>query len=147
MHTRSIVLSILTCICFVASPLLTRAQNKDEKEIRASLDAQILYWNKGDLTSFMKGYWNNDSLLFVGKSGPTYGYQQTLTNYKKNYPDQAARGILSFHILKVEKLSPEYYFVLGKFMLKRSIGDASGHFTLLFRKIGGHWLIVCDHSS
>lgn len=144
---KSIVLSILTCFCFFATPILTRAQNKDEKEIRASLNAQILQWNKGDLTAFMKGYWDNDSLLFVGKSGPTYGYRQTLANYKKNYPDQAARGTLRFNILKVEKLSPEYYFVLGKFMLNRSIGDASGHFTLLFRKIGGQWLIVCDHSS
>lgn len=144
---KSIVLSVLTCLCILATPILTRAQNKDEKEIRASLNAQILQWNKGDLTAFMKGYWNNDSLLFVGKSGPTHGYRQTLANYKKNYPDQAARGILSFNILKVEKLSPEYYFVLGKFMLKRSIGDASGHFTLLFRKIRGQWLIVCDHSS
>ncbi|MDE3253438.1 MAG: nuclear transport factor 2 family protein [Bacteroidota bacterium] len=147
MNIQSIALSLLTCFCMAATPMLSRAQNSNEKEIRASLNSQILDWNKGDLTAFMKGYWNNDSLMFVGKSGPTYGYRQTLANYQKNYPDQAARGILSFHILKVERLSPEYYFVLGKFMLKRSIGDASGHFTLLYRKIRGQWLIVCDHSS
>ncbi len=147
MHPKPVLLFILTCFYFLGTPLPSGAQNKDETEIRDVLNSQILQWNKGDLASFMKGYWNNDSLMFVGKSGPTYGYRQTLANYQKNYPDQAARGTLSFHILSTKRLSPEYYFVLGKFMLKRSIGDASGHLTLLFRKISGQWLIVCDHSS
>ena len=35
----------------------------------------------------MKGYWNNDSLMFIGRNGVTYGYQNTLMNYKKNYPN------------------------------------------------------------
>jgi hypothetical protein len=32
-------------------------------------------------------------------------------------------------------------------MLKRSIGDVRGHFTLIWRKIKGRWVIVSDHSS
>ncbi|WP_204325570.1 hypothetical protein, partial [Stenotrophomonas maltophilia] len=79
----------------------------------------------------MKGYWKNDSLLFVGKTGPRYGFQTTLENYKKGYPDTTAMGQLSFNILQVKRLSPDYYFVVGKWMLKRSIGNLSGHYTLL----------------
>ena len=43
---------------------------------------------------FMKGYWENDSLMFIGKSGVTYGYKNTLNNYKKNYPTTADMGKL-----------------------------------------------------
>jgi hypothetical protein len=36
---------------------------------------------------------------------------------------------------------------VGKWMLQRSIGNLSGHYTLLLRKIRGQWKIVADHSS
>ncbi|MGI8597935.1 MAG: DUF4440 domain-containing protein, partial [Chitinophagaceae bacterium] len=74
-------------------------------------------------------------------------WQQTLDNYKKNYPSPDAMGKLSFDIIKVDKLSSKYYSVIGKWMLVRSIGDVSGHFSLLFKKINGQWKIVSDHSS
>jgi len=95
----------------------------------------------------MKGYWENDSLLFLGKSGPKYGYANTLSNYKKNYPDTTVMGKLSFEVLKVQPLSPDTYFVVGKFMLQRTIGNLSGYYTLLFKRIKGEWVIVVDHSS
>lgn len=124
------------------------AQTKDEQSILSILDAQTKYWNSGDLENFMKGYWNNDSLMFIGKSGVTYGYNNTLENYKKGYPNRDAMGILKFNILKVEKVSADAYFVVGKWHLTREkVGDVEGHYTLLFRKIKGLWVIVSDHSS
>ncbi len=137
------ILTILTLLTLTTAS----AQNKEEQTIRKILADQTAQWNKGNLVAFMHGYWKSDSLLFVGKNGPTYGYDKTLQNYQKGYPDTAAMGKLSFNILKVSPLSKEYYFVLGKWMLKRSIGDLSGHYTLLFRKINGQWVIVMDHSS
>jgi hypothetical protein len=47
-----------------------------EKQIRKILKEQTEAWNRGDIDAFMQGYWNNDSLLFVGKNGPTYGFRQ-----------------------------------------------------------------------
>ena len=85
--------------------------------------------------------------MFIGKSGITYGFTNTLNNYKKNYSDTTQMGKLAFDLVKVQRISPEYYFVVGKWHLKRSIGDLSGHYTLLFRKINGEWVIVADHSS
>jgi len=123
------------------------AQDKNARAILKLLDTQTAAWNKGDLQGFMKGYWENDSLRCIGKSGITYGWNNTLANYKRGYPDTAAMGKLQFTILVVKKLSPRYYEVVGKWYLKRSIGDASGHYTLLLRKIKGSWMIVSDHSS
>ena len=122
-------------------------QDRNARAILDLLDTQTAAWNKGDLQGFMKGYWENDSLRFIGKSGITYGWSNTLANYKRGYPDTAAMGKLNFTILVVKKISPRYYEVVGKWYLKRSIGDANGHYTLLLRKIKGSWVIVSDHSS
>ncbi len=126
---------------------LAFAQSKNELAIREILENQTEAWNRGDIEGFMNGYWENDSLMFIGKSGVTYGWSNTLKNYKKNYPDTAAMGKLVFTLIKVKKLSKEYYHVTGKWFLKRSIGDIGGHYTLLFRKINGSWVIISDHSS
>ena len=123
------------------------AQSKNELVIRKTLDDQTAAWNRGDIESFMKGYWENDSLMFIGKSGVTYGWSNTLNNYKKGYPDTAAMGQLIFTLLQVKKLSKKYYHITGKWYLKRSIGDLNGHFTLLFQKVNGRWVIISDHSS
>ena len=123
------------------------AQSKDESAIRKLLAEQTEAWNRGDVVIFMNGYWENDSLMFIGKSGVTYGWINTLNNYKKGYPDTTAMGKLSFNIISVKKLSKKYYHVVGKWFLKRSIGDLSGHYTLLFEKVNGNWVIIADHSS
>ena len=122
-------------------------QTKDEAAVRNLLARQNAAWNRGDVDAFMVGYWENDSLMFIGKSGVTYGYKNTLANYKKNYPDTTVMGKLTFTLIQVKELSPEYFHVTGKYYLTRSIGDASGHFTLMFRKINGKWVIISDHSS
>jgi hypothetical protein len=136
---------------FVASLLLIAsqlfAQSKDEMAIRNLLAEQTTAWNRGDVISFMNGYWENDSLMFIGKSGVTYGWTNTLNNYKKGYPDTTAMGKLSFNIISVKRLSKKNYHVVGKWFLKRSIGDLSGHYTLVFEKINGNWVIIADHSS
>lgn len=136
----------LLSICLLVS-LTAFSQSKDELAIRKLLDTQTKAWNNGNIEAFMKGYWENDSLMFIGQSGVTYGWKNTLNNYKKNYPDAAAMGKLSFDIITVKKLSDKYYQVVGKWFLKRTIGDASGHYTLLMQKINGEWVIIADHSS
>ena len=123
------------------------AQKQDEQQILGSLGMQQKAWNEGNLEAFMDTYWNNDSLMFIGKSGITYGWKNTLANYKKGYPDTEAMGKLDFKILHLKKISDRYYSVVGKWYLTRSIGNVGGHFTLLFRKFKNKWLIVSDHSS
>jgi hypothetical protein len=137
----------LISIFFFLIPLISFSQDKDADAIREVLRVQTNAWNRGNIDEFMHGYWESDSLKFIGKSGVTYGYSATLARYKKTYNDTAQMGKLSFEILEVKKLSPEYYFVLGKWFLKRSVGDIGGTYTLIFRKINGRWVIVTDHTS
>lgn len=138
---------LLFFLVFFSISFLSRAQSKDEQQIRRLLVTQTESWNRGDIEGFMQTYWKSDSLMFIGKSGVKWGWQQTLNNYKKSYPDTTAMGKLSFDILQIKKLSDEYYYVVGKWILQRTIGDLSGHYDLLLRKMKGKWVIVADHSS
>lgn len=131
--------------CFLLLAFSGTAQEK--QAVLQVLDTQRLAWNKGDLESFMQTYWKSDSLLFVGQSGPKYGWQTTLDNYRKSYPDKAAMGILSFDIKEVRFITPDDAFVLGAWHLQRQKDQPHGFFTLLLRKIQGEWIIIADHSS
>ena len=106
----------------------------EEAKIKKLLSEQSEAWNRGDIEGFMKGYWENDSLMFIGKNGINWGWQKTLENYKKGYPDTTAMGKLSFDLIVIKRLSFQYYYVVGKWMLTRTIGDLSGHFNLLLKK-------------
>jgi ketosteroid isomerase-like protein len=135
----SLLFVLLSSGCF--------SQSKDETAIRNVLQAQENAWNKGDIEKYMQGYWKNDSVMFIGKSGITYGWQKTLDNYKKGYPGTEAMGKLNFALLEMKPISAQYYFIVGKWHLQRTIGNLQGIFTLLFKKINGEWVIVADHSS
>lgn len=137
----------LLLISLLLASVTAFSQPKEEAAIRRLLTLQTEAWNVGNIEAFMQTYWKSDSLMFIGKKGVVRGWQPTLDNYRKGYPDTAAMGRLSFDILEVKPLSKEYAFVVGKWMLQRSIGDLSGHYTLLLRKIKGQWKIVADHSS
>lgn len=135
---------IIFCLMICSNYLFAQV---DSIAIRNVLNKQVEAWNNGDIDAFMQTYWKSDSLMFIGSSAPTYGWQTTLEHYKKNYPDSAAMGKLSFNFLNLNPLSPQYYFVIGEWHLIRTAGNIGGYFTLLFRKLNGKWVIVVDHTS
>lgn len=137
----------LLAACCLLMAVLGHAQSREEMAIRKVMADQEAAWNRGSIDDFMTGYWKNDSLMFIGKSGITYGYDQTLANYKRGYSDADKMGKLTFTLLSVKRLSRDHYFVIGKWLLNRKAGDVGGIFTLLFRLIDGRWVIVADHTS
>ena len=136
---------LITASLFVFS--ISNGQSSDEKLIRQAMKEQLDAWNAGDINRFMETYWKNDSLMFIGKKGVTYGWENTKLNYIKSYPDTTVMGKLDFNIIQVKRLSVIYFSVVGKWHLTRSIGDISGHFTLLFKRVKNKWVIISDHSS
>lgn len=141
---KNLLLLLFSFCCFV-----TKAQSsEDKKQILTILSQQTEAWNDGNVTAFMNGYWESDSLMYIGKTGVTFGYKATLARYKKNYPDKSTMGILKFDIIKVNFIAKDACFVVGKWHLTRpEKGDVGGHYTLLWRKMKGKWVIVADHSS
>ncbi len=71
----------------------TFPESKVRSAIKKVMAAQETAWNNQDQSGFMEGYWKNDSLKFYGNKGLTYGWEKTLSNYKKSYPTKAESGI------------------------------------------------------
>lgn len=138
---------IMIMFLFFIGTMQAAAQNDDKILILKLLEDQRQAWNKGEILEFMQGYLKSDSLLFVGKNGPKYGWDTTLANYKKSYPDQKAMGYLSFDIKELRLISANHAFVLGAWHLKREKDEPMGFFTLLLKKINGEWKVIADHSS
>ncbi len=140
---------VITLLCYFLTGCdeAVHEGENTKSQITAIMQKQEDCWNTGDLECFMEGYWHSDQLVFIGKSGPKYGWDTTLENYQTSYPDRKTMGKLKFDLLKIDVISYQTSFVIGKWTLKREIGDLSGHFTLLWKKIEGQWTIVADHSS
>jgi ketosteroid isomerase-like protein len=119
----------------------------EEKAILAVMDAQVEAWNRGDVDTFMKSYWNSEKTEFVGPNGIVRGWQGVLARYHKSYSDRRAMGTLTFSDLEVTMISSSAALVVGKFHLVRESDHPEGVFTLVFRKFPEGWRIINDHTS
>ncbi len=124
------------------------SQSKAEREVKALLEQQRNDWNRGDVEGFMQGYHQSEELQFISPKGVTFGWQNTLSNYKKAYPDKEAMGHLDFELIRVIRQSKKVVSVTGKYILTRSSGEVlDGHFLLLVKKMDGRWQIIADYSG
>lgn len=150
MSTKLHLLLILSICLLALSCNSTNPQLLDEtKQISALMEEQEESWNNGDLKGFMKHYWKSDSLTFIGSPGINYGWQTTLDSYNKSYKNKSEMGILTFSNKSLKQLSKGYIHVIGKWHLKRlaPLDDLEGHYTLVWEKKSGNWVIISDHSS
>lgn len=140
-------LTFLFLLPLFACQLPQKPDAKAKQKIRTILAEQQGCWNNVDIDCFMQGYWKSDSLRFIGNSGINYGWQATLDNYKKCYPNKATMGQLEFDILSVEPMGTENFLVTGKWKLIRESDTPNGVFTLVWKQFDDEWKIVYDHSS
>jgi len=149
--TKRIKNFIITVLIFLLTfnILSCKKQLNEEykKEIIKVLYQQRDSWNNGDIEAYMQGYWNSDSLRFMGQSGINYGWETTLNHYKKKYYNKSIMGNLTFKVISLELMNDNVAFMIGSWALKREVGDVSGYFTLIWKKINGKWFITTDHTS
>ena len=151
---------LLIVICFVSCSEMKKQTSSStimenlkivnveaEAQIKEILMNQQSAWNSADLEGFMNGYWNDEALSFIGSRGLSRGWQTTLENYKKSYPDAATMGILTFEVLELRPLGKETYYMIGKYSLARKSDNPSGYFNLIWEIKNGAWVITSDHSS
>ena len=134
----------------LAIPLLAQSEEQKadiENDILTVMTTQAAAWNRGDIDSFMQGYWKSEKLVFASGDSVTRGWQPTLDRYKKNYDSKAKMGLLAFTDLEVNVLSKDAAVVLGSWSLKREKDNPKGKFTLIFRRVKEGWRIVHDHTS
>ena len=119
-----------------------------EEAIRAVLAAQVAAWNKGDLETFMQGYWASPALTFFSAGNRTEGWEPTLERYRRRYQSGGQEmGQLTFSELRVEMLGTDAAFVRGRWQLERTKDRPGGLFTLIFQRLPEGWRFVHDHTS
>jgi ketosteroid isomerase-like protein len=140
---KILFISVFTFVSFG----LSAQANRDSVDIIHVMKMQESAWNNGNIEGFMDGYWQSDSLVFVGKRGPSYGWAKVLANYKSSYPDKKAMGKLQFDQLRLTRLSSQAYMVIGSWKLSETAKESGGWFSLVFKKTRKGWKIIADHTS
>jgi beta-aspartyl-peptidase (threonine type) len=117
--------------------------------IRAVLERQQADWNKGDLETFLNGYWHSPRLVFQSGGDRHDGWEAMRGRYLKRYKSEGrAMGQVAFSNIEIEPLGPESAFVRGAWRLTLPDGSRPGGlFTLIFRSFPDGWKIVHDHTS
>lgn len=141
------ILFIASLILIIGHPVKGQEDSKDFQEIKQTFFQQQHDWNEGDIEAFMQAYWKSEDLQFGGASGITKGWQQTLDNYKRGYPDKATMGKLTFQIKDMTRHSKKVISLTGSWQLERDKDNPGGHILLIWRKIKGEWKIAVDHTS
>ena len=77
---------------------------KDSLSIMKVMSFQQDAWNQGDIDSFMQGYLKSEELVFSGKSGPIYGWENTRKRYYSSYPNTQIMGKLNFTVKKIRSI-------------------------------------------
>jgi len=145
-----VVVAVAVLMAITVSRLAAQkadGRTEDRAKITAVLTAQQAAWNRGDVDSFLVGYWESPELTFSGSTGVARGFEGVRTRYQKNYPDKAAMGELAFSDLEFHFLGPDAALVLGKWHLKRERGDVGGVFSLVWQRLPQGWKIIHDHTS
>lgn len=148
-NVRGVCVSLALALSACAPPPTTNEPDPEaiRADVRAVLDAQEQAWNAGDVQGFLEGYWRSDALRFVSGATLSEGYDATLERYRDRYPDRAAMGRLSFNVVDIEPLGQSAALVFGEWRLERRNDAPYGLFTLVFRRVGGDWVIIHDHTG
>jgi ketosteroid isomerase-like protein len=123
------------------------SREADRQAITAVLKEQQSSWNRGDVETFLRGYWRSPELTFSGSGGIERGWDAVLGRYKRSYPDRATMGQLDFSQLEFRFLGPDAALVLGDWHLAREKGDIGGVFSLVWQRFPEGWRITHDHTS
>jgi uncharacterized protein (TIGR02246 family) len=127
--------------------LTAQSAESEKKAILQVISAMQAAWNRGDFRGYMQGFKNPD-VVFVSGGRFQQGWQGTLDHYVRDYGGSPeARGMLKFHDIQVEMLSPDAAQLISQYELNRPQHPQFGINTRLMRKVGGHWVIALNHVS
>lgn len=139
---------------FACFPALAQQQQlttvpKQELDIIKVLLAQEAAWNRGDLDGFSQAYKDSPDTLFITNS-VNRGFAGMVDAYRRDYPNKAAMGTLSFSELEAHPLDERFAVVIGRYHLERSKkegGNTDGIFSLVLEKTEKGWKIIVDHTT
>lgn len=141
------IVAVLFVGLFAFSSCVNQQEADDKQQILELLFQQASDWNNGDIDAYMNGYWKSDKLRFASGDRVNYGWETTLSYYKKAYPSKLEMGELVFSDIVVELINSNSAIVFGRWQLTRKTDTPHGLFTLHFKNFSEGWKIISDHTS
>ncbi|HOS99493.1 MAG TPA: polysaccharide deacetylase family protein [Acidobacteriota bacterium] len=128
------------------------------RDVVQLLERQAEAWNRGDLEAFCSVY--AETAAFASPKGLTRGRAEVLARYRQSYPDEAARGRLSFEILEILPVQGREVSLLGdarpgrihavsvlaRWAIATAAATRSGLTLLVLHHRGDTWVVVQDAS-
>ena len=147
-------LSLVLLAALASFPALAQQQQlttvpKQELELIKVILGQEAAWNRGDLDGFAQAYKNSSDTLFITNS-VNRGFEGMVGAYRRDYPNKATMGTLSFSELEAHPLDEHFAVVIGRYHLERGKkegGNADGLFSLVLEKTDKGWKIIVDHTT
>jgi ketosteroid isomerase-like protein len=151
----AVAVLLFTAVFFGASS--ARAQNlqelttasREQLDVVKVLLAQQDAWNRGDIEAFAQGYKDAPDTLMITHQ-ISHGFAGLVDEYRRDYPNKAAMGTLTFSELEARSLDANFAIVVGKYHLDRGRkegGNADGLFSMVLEKTDKGWKIVLDHTT
>ena len=147
-------LSVALLAALACSPVLAQQQQlttvpKQELDLIKVILAQEAAWNRGDIDGFSQAYKNSPETLFITNS-VNRGFEGMVDAYRRDYPNRASMGTLSFSELEAHPLDEHFAVIIGRYHLERGKkegGNADGLFSLVLEKTDKGWKIIVDHTT
>lgn len=156
---RRIVRALIVAVSLGTVPLFAVAQRPEGEQMKvlpqSELDvvkvllAQERAWNAGNLQAFLDTYKKSPDIVIIS-NGLARGFEDLEATYKKNYPDRASMGTLTFSDLEPHLLDDHFATATGRYSLERAKnkgGNASGMFSLVLEKTADGWKVILDHTT
>ena len=142
------IIFILMLLPFTASAN-TIVSKYESSQIQLTLQHMAIAWNKGNLQTFMHGYENSSSTIYISNAGIVKGYQAIAARYVKHYPNGASMGnLLHVHLIlfrcHLQRHGGCSWHI--KRIVNNHFDDIGGVFSLIFRNNGHGWHIIVDHT-
>jgi ketosteroid isomerase-like protein len=145
----ALLAAALACFPALAQQQQLTTIPKQELDIIKVILAQEAAWNRGDLGAFSEAYKNSPDTLFITNS-VNRGFEGMVGAYRRDYPNKATMGTLSFSELEAHPLDERFAVVIGRYHLdrgKKEGGNAEGLFSLVLEKTDKGWKIIVDHTT
>ena len=140
--------AVFACLPCIAQQQLTTVPQQQLDLIKVIL-AQEAAWNRGDLKAFSEAYKNSPDTLLVTNT-VNRGFEGLVEAYRRDYPNRASMGTLSYSELEAHPLDERFAVVIGRYHLERGKkegGNADGLFSLVLEKTDKGWKIIVDHTT
>jgi ketosteroid isomerase-like protein len=140
---------VFACSAAFAQQQQLKTVPKEELDIIKVLMAQEAAWNRGDIEAFSQAYKNSPDTLFI-TNAVNRGFEGMVDAYRRDYPNKAAMGTLSFSELEAHPLDEHFAVVIGRYHLERGKkegGNSDGIFSLVLEKTDKGWKIIVDHTT